>query len=205
MMKNLLLAGVVLAVVLSLTGCPAKAPVAPTAAPPAVTPPAPAASGGVQQMKWQLSSPAFQDGQPIPVQYTGFGKDVSPPLEWSKPPEGTVELVLVCDDLDAPSGTWVHWVVWGMPATVSSLPEGVAKGSDQPPGLQGGRQGTNDFRKIGYYGPKPPPGKVHHYHFKIYALNEKLNLPAGADKPQLAQVFLGKVLDQAELVGTFTK
>jgi Raf kinase inhibitor-like YbhB/YbcL family protein len=148
----------------------------------------------------QLTSPAFQEGQPIPKQYTGDGKDVSPPLRWDGVPGGTQSLALICDDPDAPRGTWVHWVLFNLPADARELPEAVpAKGV----GPQGSRQGTNDFRKLGYGGPAPPPGKPHRYFFKLYALDTVLDLKEGATKQDLVKAMEGHVLAEGQLMGKF--
>jgi Raf kinase inhibitor-like YbhB/YbcL family protein len=146
-----------------------------------------------------LKSEAFTDGQPLPANYTGDGADVSPPLSWDKPPDGTVELALICEDSDAPGGNFVHWVAWGLPATTTSLKEGV-KPSD--PGV---KQGRNDFGATGYKGPAPPKGKVHHYRFRLLALSQKLALTAGADKTALRQATQEHVLGEGVLVGTYQR
>src|SRR5262245_50894443 len=111
-------------------------------------------------MALTVTSTAFREGQPIPKQHTGDGKDVSPPLQWSAVPEGTKGLALVCEDPDAPRGTWTHWVLFNLPATTQGLPEGVPA---QETVLGGARQGKNDFGKLGYGGPAPPRGKPHRY------------------------------------------
>src|SRR5579862_404929 len=124
-------------------------------------------------MAFQLTSRAFKDGEPIPPHYTADGEDVSPPLEWKDPPAGTKSLTLICDDPDAPGGTFTHWLIFNIPPSVVLFPEAF------PPlkSLQNGiRQGTNDFGSIGYSGPAPPSG-VHRYYFKIYALSAVLEVP----------------------------
>ncbi|MCX7722324.1 MAG: YbhB/YbcL family Raf kinase inhibitor-like protein, partial [Verrucomicrobiae bacterium] len=124
-------------------------------------------------MKIQVTSPAFQDGKPIPSKYTCDGEDVSPPLNWTNVPPEAKSLVLISDDPDAPVGTWVHWVLYDLPPTTAGLSEGVPKSSELP---NGAKQGINDFRRIGYGGPCPPPGKPHRYYFKLYALDTVLGL-----------------------------
>src|SRR5438128_2167054 len=119
----------------------------------------------------RLVSTAFLEGSPIPRKHTGDGSDVSPPLEWSDVPEGTKSLALICDDPDAPRGTWVHWVVFNIPAERKDLPEAQPPRGSLP---SGARQGKNDFGKLGYGGPAPPPGKPHRYMFKLYALDTTL-------------------------------
>jgi len=143
----------------------------------------------------QLTSTAFQEGTTIPKQYTGDGKDVSPPLHWSGAPAGTKSFALIADDPDAPRGTWVHWVVWNLPADQHELAEGKL-----PAGV---RQGKNDFGKTSYGGPSPPPGKPHRYFFKLYALDTTLDLADGASKQQLEQAMKGHILGSGELMGKY--
>src|SRR5213593_2805739 len=123
-------------------------------------------AGGVRM---EIKSQAFPQGGPIPARYTCDGQDVSPPLSWSGAVAGTKSFALIADDPDAPAGTWVHWVLWNLPATVSELPENVAKVETLD--LGGARQGRTDFRRPGYGGPFPPPGPAHRYFFKLYALD----------------------------------
>src|SRR5947209_8298188 len=123
-----------------------------------------------------LTSPSFRNGQPIPTKHSCEGNDVSPALKWDGAPAQTKNFALICDDPDAPGGTWVHWLIYDM--NVSELPEDVSKseavGTKLMPGSAGGKwfavQGMNDFGKVGYGGPCPPRGHgVHHYHFRLYA------------------------------------
>lgn len=151
-------------------------------------------------MAFQIESPAFKAGHAIPNEFTCTGRDLSPALSWSDPPEGTRSLALIVDDPDAPTGTWVHWVLFNLPASARSLPQAVA-GKEKLDA--GGVQGTNDFRRIGYGGPCPPPGKPHRYFFKLYALDAELNLKAGAKKADVEDAMRGHVLANAELMGTF--
>jgi Raf kinase inhibitor-like YbhB/YbcL family protein len=151
-------------------------------------------------MAFELSSPAFTAGGDIPVAHTCDGPDVSPPLRWGDPPPPTKSLALVVDDPDAPAGTWVHWVLYGMPATFRALPEGVAA-RNTVAGI--GTQGLNDFRKVGYGGPCPPRGPAHRYVFTLYALDAALHLPARKTKADLVKAMAGHVLAQAELVGRY--
>ena len=155
-------------------------------------------------MAFTLSSTAFASGGPIPTGHTCDGADGSPPLSWAGAPDGTVAFALIVDDPDAPAGTWVHWVLYDLPHTVTSLPADVAK-TEHPPRLGGARQGRNDFRKIGYGGPCPPKGPAHHYHFKLYALDDVLGLPAGASKRDVERAMEGHLLAAAELVGTYAR
>lgn len=150
----------------------------------------------------RLSSTAFESGQVIPKRFTGDGADVSPPLQWSDPPAQTMSFALICDDPDAPRGTWVHWVLFNLPADTRQLPEAVPTGQ---PLTGGAAQGTNDFGNVGYGGPAPPPGKQHRYFFKLYALDRQLELAAGATKDQLLAVCQGHVLAEAELMGKYQR
>jgi hypothetical protein len=148
-----------------------------------------------------LRSPAFEPGGFIPSRYTCDGPDLSPPLEWKGVPEGARSLALVADDPDAPMGTWVHWVIYRIPADSTGLPEGVAKKRELPDGT---RQGKNDFRRIGYGGPCPPSG-THRYFFKLYALDRPVDLPPGATKAQLIEAMKGHVIAEAELMGRYRR
>jgi len=151
-------------------------------------------------MSMQLKSTAFQDGQAIPRQYTADGENRSPPLEWTAPPTGTQSLALICEDPDAPRGIWVHWVLFNLPQNARKLDEGMASDGKLPPGAV---QGTNDFRKIGYGGPAPPPGKPHRYFFKLYALDARLNLPTGTNRSQLLDAMRGHILAETQLMGKY--
>lgn len=149
-----------------------------------------------------LTSAAFSGGAAIPKRFTCDGEDVSPPLSWSEPPGGTQSIVLIADDPDAPSGTWTHWVIWNIPTGSHQLPEGVPKTET----LDGGAaQGRSDFKRIGYGGPCPPPGKPHRYFFKLYALNSRLDLRPGSSKQDLEQALGRHVLAQAQLIGTYQR
>lgn len=151
-------------------------------------------------MALQLTSTAFRDGEPIPKKYTCDGQDVSPELAWSGAPEGTKSFALIADDPDAPSGVWVHWVIYDLRAATHGLPEGMPKDREL---RDGARQGKNDFGKIGYGGPCPPRGPAHRYFFKLYALREKTGLKSGASKNELERAMKSKVLGQATLTGKF--
>jgi len=149
-----------------------------------------------------LKSTAFSPGGMIPAKYSCDGTDVSPPLSWDNAPSGTKSFALICDDPDAPMGTWVHWVFYDIPLTVTSLSEHIETTGTPS---SGGRQGLNDFRKIGYGGPCPPSG-VHRYYFKLYALDTILNLPAGTTtKAQLLKAMTGHILTQAQLLGKYKR
>jgi len=148
----------------------------------------------------KLRTAAFKPGGDIPRKFTCSGADASPALDWDEPPAGTRSLALIMDDPDAPAGTWVHWVVFDMPASTRQLPEGVPKAETAP---GGGRQGVNDFGKTGYGGPCPPPGKPHRYFFKLYAVDRQLGLDARATKHDVEQAMQGHILAQGELAGRF--
>ncbi len=154
-------------------------------------------------MAFILTSAAFKDGAPIPGKYTCDGGDVSPPLTWSGAPAGTRSVALIADDPDAPGGTWVHWVLYNLPAEVSELPENIAKVESLD--LGGARQGRNDFRRPGYGGPCPPPGPAHRYFFKLYALDTRLELKAGAQKKDVEAALEGHALGSAQLMGTYAR
>lgn len=150
----------------------------------------------------ELTSSAFAEGGQIPRNHTCDAGNVSPPLSWTAPPQGTAGLVLICDDPDAPVGTWVHWVVYGLSSDTSHLPEGVPRGES----VEGGaRQGRNDFRRIGYDGPCPPRGPAHRYLFKLYAVDIDLTLGAGATKGQVVKAMQGHVLAEAALMGRYRR
>ncbi len=152
-------------------------------------------------MAFTLASAAFREGAVIAAKYTCDGVDVSPALTWSGAPAGTRSFALIADDPDAPAGTWVHWVLYNLPADVSELPENIAKVESLD--LGGARQGRNDFRRPGYGGPCPPPGPAHRYLFKLYALAAPLTLKAGAQKRDVEAAMEGHVLATAQLMGTY--
>jgi Raf kinase inhibitor-like YbhB/YbcL family protein len=150
----------------------------------------------------KLTSPAFTDGQPIPAKNTCEGNDISPPLKWSDTPGGTKSFALICDDPDAPMGTWVHWVLYNVPATTSELPEKLPTGDTLP---SGARQGITDFKRTGDGGPCPPPGKPHRYFFKLYAVDTELTLKPRATKAELLEAIHDHVLGDASLMGTYQR
>jgi Raf kinase inhibitor-like YbhB/YbcL family protein len=157
---------------------------------------------GAGKMAFAISSTSFPNDGDIPKKFTCDGADVSPELSWTDPPPGTQSFALIADDPDAPAGTWTHWVLFDLPPTTSSLAEGVNK-IDELPG--GERQGRNDFRKIGYNGPCPPPGKPHRYFFKLYALNGKLNLKPGVSKQEVEQAMEGLIQAKVEWMGKYRR
>lgn len=150
----------------------------------------------------QLKTTAFKPGSEIPKPFTCDGPNVSPALEWTAPPDGTHSLALIVDDPDAPGRTWVHWVLYELPATERELPEGVPHKAILP---SGARQGRNDFGKIGYGGPCPPPGPAHRYYFRLYALDSPLELGAGATRADMDSAMNGHILAHAELMGRYRR
>jgi len=153
------------------------------------------------QMEIKLTSASFRQGESIPRQYTCDGVNISPPLEWSGVPKAGKTIAIIADDPDAPSGTWVHWVLYNLPAEIIGMVE------NQPPSENlkaGGFQGVNDFKKVGYGGPCPPSG-THRYVFKIYALDAELPLKAGATKADLEKAMEGHIVAQGQLVGTYSR
>ena len=149
----------------------------------------------------EIKSSAFGSGEMIPAKYTCDGADFSPHLEWTAGPPSTRSFALICDDPDAPMGTWVHWVIFDIPAAALMLAEGITREKELP---GGGVQGMNDFRRIGYGGPCPPGG-THRYFFKLYALDAALGLKPGITKDQLLQAMRGHVLAEAQLMGTYKR
>ncbi|MBI4566312.1 MAG: YbhB/YbcL family Raf kinase inhibitor-like protein [Planctomycetes bacterium] len=149
-------------------------------------------------MAIQITSTAFEPGGPIPRKYTGEGPDVSPALSWTGVPAGSKELALICDDPDAPTPKpWVHWVLYQLSTSLTGLREGDAGG---------GLQGKNDFGQNRYGGPMPPPGHgVHHYHFKMYALDTSLEAGSGWTKDRLLAAMKGHILAEGELIGTYER
>lgn len=153
-------------------------------------------------MDFTLKSNAFEAGETIPTRYTCDGEDVSPPLEWTDPPEETVAFALICDDPDAPRGTWTHWVLYNIPADFRLLREGVPTTERLN---WGGIQGRNDFGQIGYGGPCPPRGPAHRYYFRLFALDEQIDLPAGATRQEVLRRIHGHILAEAELMGRYAR
>lgn len=160
----------------------------------------PVFSQGGRGMSFAIQTTAFPESGVIPKKYTCDGADLSPALTWSNAPTGTKSLALIADDPDAPVGTWTHWIIWNIPPNANALPEGVPKDESLK---DGARQGRNDFKRIGYGGPCPPPGKPHRYFFKLYALDASLDLKPGASRKELEHAMQGHVLSHAELMGKF--
>ena len=153
-------------------------------------------------MKLDIKSTAFGEGNSIPKQYTCDGADISPQLSWSQPPEGTGSMVLICDDPDAPMGTWVHWVLYGLSPDTLEISENIP---DDREVLGGAKHGVNDFHKYGYGGPCPPGG-THRYFFKLYAVDtEVVDLDPGATKDEVLVAIKGHVLAEGELMGRYSR
>ena len=149
-----------------------------------------------------LTTSAFEAGQAIPVEYSCAGANRSPALNWSGAPAGVGSFALIVEDPDAPSGTFIHWVVFNLPADAT----GIAGETPRTPGLpDGALQGVNGMGRVGYMGPCPPPGKVHHYHFELFALDSKLDAKPGLDAAGLRAAMQGHIKANTELVGTFER
>ena len=155
-------------------------------------------SGG-NHMK--VISTAFSEGTMIPRKFTCDDTNVSPPLKWSQAPEGTKTFAVICDDPDAPSGTWVHWVLYNLPSSVNGLSENVPPMESLP---NGAKQGKNDFGKIGYRGPCPPGG-THRYYFRVCALDKELNVKSSITKAELLKAAEGSILAEGELMGKYKR
>jgi len=156
---------------------------------------------GGEPMEIKIKSSAFKEGDMIPQKYTCDGPNVSPPLTWGEVPDNTKSLALISDDPDAPVGTWVHWVIYNIPPTIKELPENIPP---QKTIENGAQQGINDFRMIGYGGPCPPGG-IHRYYFKLYALDKTLDVAPGMTKAQLVHAMEGHVLAQGQLMGRYQR
>lgn len=150
----------------------------------------------------ELKGDAIRPNGTIPTRYAREGDDKSPPLSWSDLPEETKSLALVMEDPDAPRGHFTHWLIWDIPVTHGGLSEDVSHAGDFTDGT---RQGDNDFNERGYSGPHPPRGEKHRYVFKLFAIDDKLELEEGATKDELFEAMRGHVLDQAELVATYAR
>jgi Raf kinase inhibitor-like YbhB/YbcL family protein len=144
----------------------------------------------------RVTSPAFSMNQPIPAQFSCDGQNVNPPLAFDGVPEGAKSLVLIVDDPDAPAKVWVHWTLWNLDPKTKEIRQ------DSVP--EGATQGRTDFGRSSWGGPCPPGG-THRYRFKLYALGARLKLAEGASERELVKAMEGKILDQAELVGTYTR
>lgn len=152
----------------------------------------------------KILSSAFNDGESIPLRYSCEGSDISPPIDWDIsesqiPDNGSI--TLICDDPDAPGSTWIHWLIFNLPPETRSLPEMVMPREELE---NGAMQGSNSWGNIGYGGPCPPSG-THRYYFKVYALDTKLDLIPGATKEELLKAMKGHVIDEGQLMGTYTR
>jgi len=175
---------------------------APVGSPPALTPDSVTTELQQQETKMKISTSAFADGQPIPKRFTCSGDNSSPELTFESIPTDAKSLALIMDDPDAPSGTFVHWVVYNIPPTLTGLPEKLAADAR----LSGvGSQGPTSFGRAGYGGPCPPVGKVHHYYFKLYAINLEPTLQPGLDRNALLKQMEGHILAQAQWMGTYQR
>ncbi|HWE91071.1 MAG TPA: YbhB/YbcL family Raf kinase inhibitor-like protein [Pseudonocardiaceae bacterium] len=145
----------------------------------------------------ELRSPAFGNGDPIPERYTKDGGNDVPPLEWSEVPHGTAELALICDDPDAPGGSFVHWVLTGIPPTRTGLTD------DELPATVA--VGRNGFGELGWGGPRPPAGGPHRYFFRLYAADQPLGLADGVDAEHVRAAIAGHVIARGTLVGLFAR
>jgi len=155
---------------------------------------------GVKTATLVVASPAFKEGELMPKEFTADGENVSPPLAWSNVPDDAKSIALVCEDPDAPRGTFVHWVIFNIDPKASGLPRAVPTAAM----LQGGaQQGRNDFGKVGYGGPAPPAGPAHRYYFKVYALDAPLALESGAKKEDLLSEIEGHVLAEGQVMARY--
>lgn len=158
----------------------------------------PSPPSGVTPQAINVSSTAFAQNASIPAVYSCDGKDVSPPLSWTAPPDGTAALVLIVDDPDAPGGTFTHLIAWNLQSTASSLAEGTS------PQTIGGTLGKNGFGKLGWSGPCPPRGSLHHYRFRVIAVDKPVaGLSEGASRGDLDSALVGHVIGDGTLTGTF--
>ena len=148
-----------------------------------------------------LKSDSFSDGGMIPAKYTCDGANISPQLSWDNAPKGTKSFVLICEDPDAPMGTFTHWVLYDIPADVHELPENLPKDKILP---NGAKQGITDFKKVGYGGPCPPNG-THRYYFKLYALDTLLNLEPALKKEDILKAMNGHILAQGQIMGKYAR
>ena len=153
-------------------------------------------------MTLSISSAAFTEGSRIPEQYTCEGKDISPPLRWNDAPEETDSFDLICDDPDAPMGTWDHWVIFNIPADSEGLSEAVPTDESL---TDGSKHGLNSWKNTNYGGPCPPPGNPHRYFFKLYALDTMLPLTSEVNKSSLENTMQDPILEEAQLMVTFSR
>jgi Raf kinase inhibitor-like YbhB/YbcL family protein len=158
--------------------------------------------------KISVGSPALVADQTMPRDYTPDGRNLSPPLTWSNVPAATREIAVVCEDPDAGNPPpFVHWVIYKIPATAKGLPEGIPidPAAAMPAGIAGAIQGVSGFRRAIYRGPAPPPGKPHHYHFVVFALDADLGLKPGLTRADLLAAIAGHVIGQGEIVSIYER
>jgi Raf kinase inhibitor-like YbhB/YbcL family protein len=160
-----------------------------------------AGPAGGEKMEIKITSSAFAEGGMIPSKYTCDGADISPPLQWGEVPEGTKSIALISDDPDAPMGTWVHWVLFNLPAETKELTENIPPDETLP---NGAKQAITDFGRVGYGGPCPPSG-THRYFFKIYALDTELQVDTSTGKRGLLKAMEGHILGQGQLMGKYKR
>lgn len=156
---------------------------------------------GLQMTTLSLTSPAFSPGGAIPARHSRDGGDVSPPLHWGATPQETRSLAVICEDPDAGLAPWVHWLAFNIPAGSTKLDENLPKSAMLPGGAV---QGRNDFGDVGYGGPQPPSG-THRYFFRLYAVDQSLNLDSGATREDILRAIDGHVVGEAELMGTYRR
>jgi Raf kinase inhibitor-like YbhB/YbcL family protein len=155
-----------------------------------------------------VTSPTLKAGETIPAEYTADGRNISPPLQWSGAPSSTKEFAVICDDPDVPMPQpFVHWVIYKIAGTAKGLPENIPidPAAQMPADVAGAVQGTSGFRRPIYRGPAPPPGKPHHYHFKVYAIDAVLDLKPGLTKAELLEAIKGHVVGEGELVAIYER
>lgn len=155
-----------------------------------------------------VTSPAIKAGETIPRDYTADGRNISPPLQWSGAPASTREFAVICDDPDVPMPQpFVHWVIYKIPGTATGLPENIPidPATPMPAEIAGAVQGTSGFRRPIYRGPAPPPGKPHHYHFRVYAIDAVLDLKPGLTKRELLEAIQGHIVGEGELVAIYER
>lgn len=164
--------------------------------------------GAMTTMTFTITSPSFGNGEYIPKKHACGGEDVSPALSWDGLPGAAKSVAVIMDDPDAPAGAWVHWIIFDLPASAKGVKENAPRTEALPDGSkQGLVWGTDDAScsRIGYFGPCPPPGKPHHYVFRVYALDKFLGLPAGTAKGALLKAMKGHILAQGELTGLYKR
>jgi Raf kinase inhibitor-like YbhB/YbcL family protein len=164
----------------------------------------PKTSGTQTLIELAITSSAFEDGAAIPSQFTCDGANESPALSWSGAPKDIAAYALIVEDPDAPSGMFIHWVLYDVPGTTTSLPQALPK-TPSLSSLGGAKQGTNGFKKVGYDGPCPPKGAPHHYHFKLFALDKPLGIAPGASRDQIMDAMKGHELGHGEIIGTYAR